>query len=136
MRACPGTGSALAPVIGYGMTEDIDAAAKIGNAHGFSIEWLKIEPGQSVSRHRLGEKQVAIVYAGSASFVLNEEADVHVTAGEGECFSVPVDVWRAIEAGADGVEMLLVTSGDGRKRITWAGGDDRGGPGEGLGDRP
>ena len=118
--AClPGHKSAMAPVIGYGMTEDADAAARIGNAHGFSIEWLKVAAGQSVSRHRLGEKQVAIVYAGSARFLLNEEAGVRVEAAEGECFSVPRDVWRAVEAGPDGAEMLLITAGDGRKRITW-----------------
>lgn len=111
--------SALAPVIGYGITEDIESAAKLSGAHGFSVEWLKIEPGQSVSRHRLDEKQVAIVFAGSASFVLNEAGDVRVTAADGECFSAPPGVWRAVEAGPDGVEMVLVTSGDARKRITW-----------------
>ena len=115
----PGHKSAMAPVIGYGMTEDVDAAAKIGNWHGFSVEWLKIEPGQSVSRHRLGEKQVAILYSGSAGFVLNEEGDVRVEAAEGECFSVPADVWRTVEAGSAGAEMMLITAGDGRKRITW-----------------
>ena len=115
----PGHRSALAPVIGYGITEDIESAAKLSGAHGFSVEWLKIEPGQSVSRHRLDEKQVAIVFAGSASLVLNEAGDVRVTAADGECFSAPPGVWRAVEAGPDGVEMVLVTSGDARKRITW-----------------
>ena len=115
----PGHASAIAAVIGYGMTEDVESAAKIGNAHGFSVEWLKLEPGQSVSRHRLGEKQVAIVYNGSAGFVLNEEGDVRVAVHEGECFSVPGDVWRAVAAGSDGAEIILITAGDARKRITW-----------------
>ncbi len=57
----------MAPVIGYGISQDRDQAPKITNPHGFSIEWLKLPPGQSVSRFRIGEKQVLIVLRGHRS---------------------------------------------------------------------
>ncbi len=50
----------MAPVIGYGISQDRDQAPKITNPHGFSIEWLKLPPGQSVSRFRIEQKQVLI----------------------------------------------------------------------------
>ena len=120
LDAClPGHHSAIAPIIGHGMSEDADAAPKLTNAHGFSIEWLRIEPGNSVSTHRLAEKQVAIVYSGNPTWVLNHEADVRLTAAAGEVASIPADVWRSIEAGETATELFLVTAGDNRKRITW-----------------
>jgi quercetin dioxygenase-like cupin family protein len=60
--ALTGCGAQLAPVIGYGLSEDRDHQAPIGNAHGFSIEWLKIPPGGQVSLHRLACKQVLTVH--------------------------------------------------------------------------
>ncbi len=118
----PGMAAELAPVIGHGMTEDRAHAAPIGNAHGFSIEWLRIAPGQRVGRHLLAEKQVAIVFSGSLDVSLNgpgDEVPVHVATGE--CFSTPGNVWRSLAAGNDGpAEIALITAGDGRKRITWA----------------
>ena len=118
----PGHASALAPVIGHGMTEDRAHAAPIGNPHGFSIEWLRLEPGNGTGRHMLDEKQVAIVFTGALDMTLNgpgEEVPMHV--GTGECFSAPGGVWRNLSAaGTAPVEVALVTAGDARKRITWA----------------
>ena len=118
----PGHASAVAPVIGHGVTEDRAHAAPIGNPHGFSIEWLRLEPGNSTGRHILEEKQVAIVFTGALDVMLNgpgEEVPVHV--GAGECFSAPGGVWRNLAAaGPARVEVALVTAGDARKRITWA----------------
>lgn len=118
----PGMAAELAPVIGHGMTEDRAHAAPIGQAHGFSVEWLRIAPGQGVGRHMLDDKQVAIVFGGAADFTLNGPGDAvtaHVAAGE--CFSVPPSAWRSVAAaGTEPVEMALVTAGDHRKRVTWA----------------
>ncbi len=118
----PGMAAELAPVIGHGMTEDRAHAAPIGNAHGFSIEWLRIVPGQRVGRHMLAEKQVAIVMSGAADLVLNgpgDEVPVHVATGE--CFSLPGGAWRSVAAAGDApVEIALITAGDQRKRVTWA----------------
>ena len=115
----PGHASELAPALGYGISQDLEQSAKVTSPHGFSIDWLRLAPGQSVSRHAIAAKQVAILFRGSAGFVLNEDGGVRVQAAEGECFSTPADAWRSVVAGPDGAEMALVTAGDGRKRVTW-----------------
>ena len=118
----PGHASELAPVIGHGMSEDRSHAASIANPHGFSVDWLRIQPGNRVGRHKLAEKQVAIVFSGAATFTLNgPDAEIEVEVAAGECFSSPPDAWRSIAAaGAGPVELALITSGDQRKRVTWA----------------
>ena len=118
----PGMTAELAPVIGHGMTEDRSHAAPIGNAHGFSIEWLRLPPGQRMGRHSLAEKQVAIVFNGAADFTLNGPgAEIPVHVATGECFSTPAGTWRSVAAsGTEPVEIALITAGDQRKRITWA----------------
>ena len=118
----PGHAAELAPVIGHGMTEDRAHAAPIGNPHGFSIEWLRIQPGHRVGRHRLAEKQVMIVFTGALEVRLNDgDAAVELGVGTSEVFSVPGDTWRSLAASDDtAVEAALITAGDARKRITWA----------------
>ena len=107
-------------MIGHGISEDRAHAAPIGNPHGFSIEWLRLQPGNRVGRFRLDAKQVLIVFAGSLRVELNE-GDVDIEIANGECFSAPAGVWRSLVAAGDGpVEVALITSGDGRKRVSWA----------------
>ena len=123
LDAClPGHESELAPVIGHGMTEDRAHAAPVGNPHGFSIEWLRLQPGNQLGRHKLHEKQIIIVFNGALDITLNEpgaEIVAHVAAGE--VFSAPPGAWRRLQAAAgQAAEMALITAGDGRKRITWA----------------
>ena len=118
--ALPGHHSELAPVIGHGITEDRAHAAPIAGPHGFSIEWLRLQPGNRVGRHALAETQVIIVFQGRLRITLNE-GDVTVDVGAGECFSPPPGAWRTLEAGGDGpMEATLITGGDARKRISWA----------------
>ena len=118
----PGHAAELAPVIGHGMSEDRAHAAPINNPHGFSIEWLRIQPGNQIGRHHLAEKQVVIVFNGALDVTLNgpgEEVGVHVDTGE--VFSLPGNTWRSLAAaGEAAVEVALITAGDARKRITWA----------------
>ncbi len=118
----PGHASELASVIGHGMTEDRAHAAPVGNPHGFSIEWLRIPAGNRVGRHSLAEKQVVIVFSGALVVTLNEPgAEAPVPVATGECFSAPAGAWRSLAAAGDmPVEVVLITAGDARKRITWA----------------
>ncbi len=120
--ALPGHRSAMAPVIGYGMSQDRDQEPKISNPHGFSIEWLKLPAGQSVSRHKLGQKQVMMVYSGAAKVTLNGPGDeVELPAAVRDMVSVPAGVWRTIANVSDSdTEVVLVTTGDGRKIPEWA----------------
>ena len=123
LSAClPGHAAEVAPVIGYGISEDRAHAPAIGNPHGFSMEWLRIPRGNRVGRHSLGEKQVLIVFSGALDVTLNgPDAEVPVHLATGECFSAPAGAWRGLAASGDTpVEAALITAGDGRKRITWA----------------
>ena len=129
----PGCNAQLAPVIGLGMTEDRNHLAPIANAHGFSIEWLKIPPGGSVSLHQLVVRQVLTCYQGSAVISLSNAAVaqamlaqnatkiiVNSTPSTWDSYAMPADVWRSIENKGDvDAVLLLMTPGDGRKHITW-----------------
>lgn len=114
--------SQMAPVIGYGMSQDRNHAPKITNPHGFSIEWLKLAPGQSVSRFRIKEKQVLMAYAGSIDVTLNapgEEVGMHLDAWD--TASIPSQAWRSIRNASDvEAEIVVITAGDGRKLPEWA----------------
>jgi quercetin dioxygenase-like cupin family protein len=124
--ALPGCGAELAPVIGLGLTQDRNHAAPVSNAHGFSLEWLRIPPGGRVSRHALQEKQVLIVYRGSVGIdVQGIDGMVRSTASGSpdgwDSFAMPANCWRSLHnTGAQQGVVLLMTPGDHRKAITWA----------------
>ena len=114
--------SAMAPVIGYGIAQDRDVTPKITNPHGFSIEWLKLPPGQSVSRFRVSSKMVLIVFTGSLDVTLNGESDAVVLhLDPWDTASVPADAWRSLRNVSDvETEVVVITAGDGRKTPDWA----------------
>ena len=95
---------------------------QITNPHGFSIEWLKLPKGQSVSRHRLAEKQVMMGHAGAVEVVLNAPGhEVPLAVAAKDVLSIPANAWRTIRnTGNVDAEVLLITTGDGRKRPEWA----------------
>ncbi len=117
----PGHASELAPVIGFGISQDRDHAAPITNPHGFSHEWLRLAPGQSVSRFRIAEKQVLLAHTGAFTVTLN--APGHQVALPLEAWgmvSVPANAWRSIRNDGDSpAELLVITAGDGRKIPEW-----------------
>jgi quercetin dioxygenase-like cupin family protein len=123
--ALPGGGAQLAPVIGLGMTQDRNAQAPVTNAHGLSIEWLRIPAGGSVGRHRLQDKQVVIAKSGTLSLTVDTTAGpvahtLHGTPTSWDSFALPADEWRSLRNAGDGDALaLLLTAGDHRKRITW-----------------
>ncbi len=118
----PGHASQLAPVLGFGMTEDRDQEIPVSNPHGFSLEFLRIEPGNTVGPFRLSEKQVLICFQGAFDVTLNDpDQEVTVRVDAQDFFSVPGDVWRSITAVGDGAaEIAVMLPGDARKRSTWA----------------
>ena len=122
----PGCGARIAPVIGLGMTQDRNHAAQVGNAHGFSIEWLKIPAGGGVSRHMLHEKQVLVVYRGAVDIAVEAQDSMVHTAAVGtptgwDSFAMPAECWRSYRnPGSSEAVVLLMTPGDGRKTITWS----------------
>ena len=114
----PGHKAALAPVLGHGMSQDLEHVPPIGNPHGFSIEWLRIEPGERVGAYKLAEKQVLLVFAGARDVTLDDDAPVR--AETQEVFSVPADRWRTIASvGEAAAEIAVVTAGDQKKHPVW-----------------
>ncbi|WP_213304373.1 cupin domain-containing protein [Paraburkholderia sacchari] len=123
--ALDGCGASLAPVIGLGMTQDRDHQAPVPNAHGFSLEWLKIPAGGCISTHRIREKQVLIVRSGQIDLSV-ESTDGLVTQtlrGEQDAwdsFSIPGDCWRTLRnTGCGDALAVVITEGDHRKSIEW-----------------
>lgn len=131
--ALPGCGSSIAPVIGHGMSAERNHLAPIMNSHGFSVEWLKIPSGGSVSCHTITSKQVLAVYQGNIEiYILNQpfaviEASQSATkivangdAQGNDSYAMPSRVWRAYRnTGDQDAVVLLMTPGDERKHITW-----------------
>jgi quercetin dioxygenase-like cupin family protein len=113
-----GHASELAPVIGHGMTQDLEHAAPITNPHGFSLEWLRIPPGNQAGPFRLAEKQVLLMFAGAIEVTLNDEAPVRAEARE--VFSVPAGAWRTIaSAGEQAAVIAVLIAGDQKKHPEW-----------------
>lgn len=121
--ALPGCGGELAPVIGLGISEDRDHLAPVLNSHGFSIEWLRIPPGGRVSRHQLASKQVLVCYQGAVRLEVGDQNEAFKLQGADaawDSFALPADTWRSLHnTGEATATLLLMTPGDGRKRITW-----------------
>ncbi len=126
--ALPACGAQMAAVVGLGMAEDRNLQAPVANAHGVSIEWLRIPAGGSVSRHCLAEKQVLIAKKGQIEVTVDtRDGPVsHTLVGTAQgwdTFAVPADCWRNMRnVGDDCALAVVMTAGDHRKRIAW---DDR-----------
>lgn len=130
----PHCGGQMAPVLGLGMSEARSHLAPISNSHGFSVEWLKLPVGGGVSRHLLKEKQVLIVYQGTLQIAIEtgdasraDSGPVAITlepkgSPQGwDSFATPGNCWRSLRnAGDCDVLVLVMTAGDGRKKIEWS----------------
>jgi predicted secreted hydrolase len=108
------------------MSEEINLQAKITNAHGVSIEWLRIPVGGQVSKHLLNEKQVIIVKKSEVEIQLEAADGNYVTSIAGneagwDSFSIPPKCWRIFKnLGSEEALIAVLISGDQRKSITWS----------------
>ena len=123
--ALPGCGAQLASAVGLGVAQDRELQAPVANAHGVSIEWLKLPPGGRVSRHLFHEKQVLIAKSGHIEVKVESTAGpvsniVTGTATSWDTYSLPSGCWRSLHnRGDDEARALLLTAGDHRKHIVW-----------------
>lgn len=119
--ALPGHRAELAPAIGFGMTQDRNAAPKVTNPHGFSVEWMRIDPGNTVGPFHLQPKQVLIVQQGAIEITLGlQGSQSSAIVRPWDLFAMPADVWRTIRSVGDEPAVLTVTTaGDGRALIEW-----------------
>lgn len=116
----PGHGGEIAPVIGFGMSQDRHSAPAIVNPHGFSVEWLRLAAEHVVGRHLCPDVQVIMVFKGSLKVTWNQAGEeVSVIAPERSVISVPANSWRQYCAIGGDVECILTTQGDQRKRVYW-----------------
>jgi mannose-6-phosphate isomerase-like protein (cupin superfamily) len=115
----PGHSSSIAPVIGHGMSEDLEQTPRITNPHGFSMEWLRIPPGERVGPFILAEKQVLLVFSGAITVTLDDGTPVRVESRE--VFSIPAGCLRSTASvGNVPAELAVVTAGEHKKRPVWA----------------
>ncbi len=112
----PDCGAELAPVIGAGLTQNREHHAPITNPHGFSLEWLRMQPKQQLSAFSLDEKMVLIMRKGAMRVFFNTEQTVYVDVNAWDTYSIPEGVVRSIQnLGGEVAEALIVVSGDQRK---------------------
>ena len=112
-----GCGAEIAPVIGHGLSQNRDHVARIRNPHGFSMEWLRLHPGQSVAPFTLTDKMVLIPRDDGLHITMNDTSDVTVGLGAWDTYSIPADVLRTLRNASDAViEVLVIVSGDHQKR--------------------
>ncbi|MEM9655721.1 MAG: cupin domain-containing protein [Actinomycetota bacterium] len=117
-----GGGLALAPVIGFGMTEDRSHRPPITTPHGFSLEWLRLDPGAGTGRHRHDENQVVLIIDGRCEVELWADRESATAVPEtGSVVSVPPGHWRDLRNVGDVPAMaVVVNNGDNPTRIEWA----------------
>ncbi|MDQ2738334.1 MAG: cupin domain-containing protein [Actinomycetota bacterium] len=116
----PGGGAQLALVVGYGLTEDRFQHPRLSDPHGLSLAWLRAQPGQGMSRHRIQQPQVLIVKTGRLKVTLNRQNPVSTEIGAYDTLSIPPGSWRQFESvGDEPVQVVVLTEGDGRVYLEW-----------------
>ncbi len=116
-----GGSAELALVVGYGLTEERTMHPRVFNPHGFSMAWLRAEPGEGLLTHRHEATQVYMVKDGRWRVTLNREDPVTTEIGPLDTFSVPVGAWQRLENIGDDTGMIVaMTGGDARVRLEWA----------------
>lgn len=116
----PGHGGEMAPVIGFGISQDRHSAPPITQPHGFSVEWLRLQNDGQVGRHLCPDVQVIMVFKGTLEVTWNQDdEEVSIIAPERSVVSVPANSWRRYRAVNGAMECILTTEGDQRKRVYW-----------------
>lgn len=116
----PGHGGEIAPVIGFGISQDRHSAPPIIQPHGFSVEWLRMQAEHQIGRHLCLDIQVLMVFKGTLEVTWNQAGEeVSIIAPERSVVSIPANSWRRYRAVEADVECILTTQGDHRKRLYW-----------------
>lgn len=120
-----GHGAQMAAVIGLGMHQGRAAMPPVANAHGMSIEWMKIPPGGQVGRHRLTQKQAIVIKQGTLDLGIEATDGLFQQTLVGserswDSYAIPEGHWRSLHnTGSSDVLLMVMTSGDEKKRIEW-----------------
>ncbi len=114
----------LAPVIGYGLSQDRRSRPPICTPHGFAVEWLRAAPGASTGLHRHHDSQVVLLIDDGWEVALNEPAqEVSTRPVMGSLASIPASAWRDLRnVGTASARAVIVTGGDSPSRVEWPAG--------------
>lgn len=118
----PGHATNIAPVLGFGMSEDRRHRAPVMTAQGFSVEWLRIPPGQSTGVHRLAEPQVLLLAEGEWKIGFNDGDElIESKPTEGSVVSLPPGSWRDFtNVGSTDAVAAVVCGTDSPNTIEWS----------------
>ena len=120
--AGPAHTTSVAPVIGFGITQNRRQEAPIRNPHGFSMEWLSVAPGAATGLHRVDRPQSLFLVSGDWEVRFNRyESQLTETPAEGSIVSLPAGCWRDLaNTGDQPAYAVVVTQGDERAPIEWS----------------
>ncbi len=113
--------AAVAPVIGFGISEDRRHRASISNHHGFSVDWVRLAPGASMGLHKLDQDQVILPDEGRWEIGYNRaENEIRCNPQSGSVVSIPAGCWRNLtNVGDQDALALIVSNGDAPARLQW-----------------
>ncbi len=111
----------LAPVIGFGLTEDREMTPPVVNPHGFTLEWMRAPTDNGLLQHRHANTQAILVKSGDWLLTVNRGTQAHDAAVEpGTVVSIPPGVWRSLRCVRGPGEVLLITGSESRTRVEWS----------------
>jgi mannose-6-phosphate isomerase-like protein (cupin superfamily) len=114
----PGHAWQLAPVIGWGLSQHRDHRPAVTDPQGFSVEWLRVPPGQRSAAITLQQPAVLVHATGPLSVAFNATAQrIDAVLGPWDSLSLPAGSrFSFINTGNTDALALLVVQGDGPKR--------------------
>ncbi|MEM6545168.1 MAG: cupin domain-containing protein [Pseudomonadota bacterium] len=109
-------------IIGPGVSENPDQHVHIPEPHGFNIGGARQPPGCTNSQHSHETEEVFIVHSGRWAFRWGDKCqDGEAILEEGDCISIPTNVFRGFENIGDNTGYLFaVLGGDDPGSVLWA----------------
>ncbi len=109
-------------IIGAGVAESPDQHVHINEAHGFNIGGARQPPGCLNSQHSHTTEEVFVVHSGTWAFRWGDQCqDGEAVLHEGDCISIPVNVFRGFENVGEGSGYLYaVLGGSDAGNVKWA----------------
>ena len=109
-------------IIGAGVAESPEQHVHINEAHGFNIGGARQPPGCLNSQHSHTTEEVFVVHKGTWAFRWGDQSqDGEAVLHEGDCISIPVNVFRGFENVGEGSGFLYaVLGGSDAGNVKWA----------------
>ena len=113
--------SCVAPVIGVGFNQHRRHHIAITYPHGFSVNWLRLDAGSSLGRHRVASPVALLAMDADLVVELGDAAVVSCEVPAGSVVSLPAGEWRDVRNPKGGpAEFVIASNGDGRCPIEWS----------------